>query len=90
MATSQSPDVIENPLKMVGAEYHVAKELDDRHGVKSVCQRKDNFDLRVVAYDDYAILSQIQTVCAWFNCGWDVTSAKREDGDIVVEFTVED
>lgn len=84
MAVKESnPNVIEDVNKMVGAEYHVAGDLQELHGIKSVVQSKDDYRLVITAYDDYPLLSNLQTVCAWHQCGFDVESAGRVDGDIV-------
>jgi hypothetical protein len=80
----RSPNVIEDVNKMVGVEYHVAGDLQALHGIKSVVQSKTDYCLKITAHDDYAVLSNLQTVCAWHQCGFDVESAGRVDGDIVI------
>lgn len=88
--TNTDADVIENVQKMVGAEYHVGGDLETLHGIKSVVQSRENYDLIITAYDDYPVLSNLQTVCAWHQCGFHVESAGRVDGDIVVRVRIID
>jgi len=83
-AKESDPNVIADVNKMVGVEYHVAGDLQELHGIKSVVQSKQDYCLVITAYDDYPLLSNLQTVCAWHQAGFDVESAGRVDGDIVV------
>lgn len=74
--------------RMAGAAYVICTDLLECHGIKSVAQSKADFSIRVVAYDDYALLSHIQSICAWHQCGFDIERAAREDGDMVVRFHI--
>jgi hypothetical protein len=71
-------------------EYHVAGDLQELHGIKSVVQSKDDYCLVVTAYDDYPLLSNVQTVCAWHQATFTVESAGRVDGDIVARIRLHD
>jgi hypothetical protein len=75
--------------RMTGAAYAICSDLAELHGVKSVAQSRDDYSLTVVAHDDYALLSNVQTVCAWHQSGFTIKSAGRVDGDIVVRFHID-
>ena len=81
-------DVIDSVDRMVGLAYHVAADLQDLHGVKSVVQCRETYNLVVTAHDDYALLSNLQTVCAWNQAEFSIESAGRLDGDMVVRFNL--
>jgi len=87
MATDTDADAEPN-RGSISRVSRITSELRSLHGVKSVGPCGDGV-VRVVAYDDYPILSNVQTVCAWFQAGFSVNSAKRKDGNIVVRFTVD-
>lgn len=93
MSTRDMPhdedELITDVERMVGSAHAVCADLQGLHGVKRVAQSKDDYSLKVVAHDDYAILSNLQTVCAWNQCGFTTKSAGRFDGDIVVWFHVD-
>jgi hypothetical protein len=68
----------------------VVENLGDLHGVKKVGVEQDTDRIRVVAYDDYNILSKIQTMCAWASADFQIKRAKRaSDGGMRVDFTLE-
>lgn len=68
----------------------VLENLGELHGVKKIGFEYETERIRVVAYDDYNILSKIQTMCAWASCDFNIERAKRASGGgMRVDFTLE-